>query len=525
MPAGAFFNGNAYATAETLLAIGREKVRGTVSDGSAGGIWQIPAMAPKYKPDLMLIPVDTLQGSMVQTYSYVTGIRYDGHGWNAPPFLNSFPLMLQMELGSPDGYVTAIANTALTAQAAAGATTLSITAASNVPTGSWITFNTASNQAAGTVESHYVLTGGASVSSITLAEPLVNTQLSGATVSGLYKHTFVLQNVSSTYVSTTSAALSTFTGSATLTVNSTTGFPTAGAIQVVVPGVGSALLTYTGTSATTFTGCNWLSSQSTGVTGSTTLPVGVSTNPNVTLIGAQPPSATLWDFDGEQWRTITAAQLDELSLKGNGTSLVDYTCTWFGNPANDYAAPATLATNYLPELLQSPAPWSFYFQLGGTVGTPGGGVYSPTVTDWTISFKRNVKPIPALTGQQNYFQYFAGPIIPTVKFTFIEQPGSPQLNAFLNGTTTPVEVSVFDQLNGAVLNIRAEAMEYTTGEIDRSKEWVEVVVDGTLLPTTYNSAAGVGNPPAIPYTNTGPYVGPCVCTVANAVSGAYDTDT
>jgi hypothetical protein len=49
--------------------------------------------------------------------------------------------------------------------------------------------------------------------------------------------------------------INTFAGAGTLNVNSTTGFPPSGAIQVTT-GSGVFVITYTGTTATTFTGCN-----------------------------------------------------------------------------------------------------------------------------------------------------------------------------------------------------------------------------------------------------------------------------
>jgi hypothetical protein len=326
-----------------------------------------------------------------------------------------------------------------------------------------------------------------------------------------------LQNAVSTTVASgsNSVNVSTFTGAGTLSVASNAGFPTSGVVEVIiyagsggVTGVftGVALISYTGVGSNTLTGCTLIANQGGIASGA------LVTGNMVQNVGAQPPSASIWDFDGEEWRIITAAQLDQLSLKGSGTSLVDYTCTWFGNPALTYQqAPSS----YTPEVLVSPAPWTYFFQLGGTAGEPGTGTFSPTVTDWSVDFKRGVKPIPALTGQQNYFQYFAGPIVPTVKFTFVEQVGSPQLNAFLEATTIPLEMTVFDQVHGAALNIRCESLQYTTGELDRSKEWVEVVVDGTLLPTgTYTGASGGGDALA-------GGVSPTLITVANSVTTTY----
>ena len=81
-------NGIAFPTPGTQLGLALEVTRGTPV---APAFW-VPVKAPKYKPDLMLIPDQTLQGSMVETYDLIRGIRYDGDGtgrrprtWTASP--------------------------------------------------------------------------------------------------------------------------------------------------------------------------------------------------------------------------------------------------------------------------------------------------------------------------------------------------------------------------------------------------------------------------------------------------------
>ena len=217
---------------------------------------------------------------------------------------------------------------------------------------------------------------------------------------------------------------------------------------------------------------------------------------NEVATGNQPPSVTVTDFDGEEWRQITATQLSELNIKGNGTSLVEYTCTWFGNPAITPSTPSPDFTG-----IQTPAPWTFYLEIGGE--------YAPTVMDWEFNFTRNVKPIPALTGTEQYFAYYAGPLTAKGKFSFIEQSGSPQLNNFLNAIRQSVDATVFDERAGAALKIHGSEMQYSTGEIDRSQEYVTVPVEFDLLPSSADALAGG--------------VSPVLITVANSVTTAYNS--
>lgn len=390
-------NNRAYATSETQMGLAIETVIGTAP---AQPKFMFPVKAPKYKPDQSYIPDETLQGSMVQIYDLVQGMRYDAHGWEAPPYLDSFPILLRALLGSTDNLIAAPANTTLAAAAAAGAPTVSATA--SVAAGKWVTIG-----ANATLEAHLVQSvSGAGPFTLTLAAPLVNAQANGAPVTGLTGHQFSLLNNSP--------------------------------------------------------------------------------------IGDQPPSVSIWDGDGEQWRLLTACQLDELTIKGNATGLVSYTCSWLANPATpNVTAPTTSYTQ-----TQTPAPWTFFALLGGS--------YSPTITEWEFNFKRGTKPVPALTGTTEYLQYFAGPIQTSGKLTFVEQGGSPYLNDYLTGLRQSLDCTLFDLLTGFALNLHSTRCQFKTGEIDRGKEWVEVPVEIQLLPTTTDALAGG--------------VSPLIATVANATT-------
>jgi len=393
--------GIAYPVAESQIGLAIETTKGTPASAP---LFMIPVKGPKYDPDLTIINDDTLQGSMVSVYDIVLGMRYDKHGWDSYPYLDSFPLLVRCELGSPDTLTAAPANTTLAAAAAVGSTTISATA--SVAQGSYIVIG-----GGRTLETH--LTTGVSGTGpyvVTLETGLLNAQASGATVAGLTKHQFSLLN-----------------------------------------NAGSA--------------------------------------------GNQPPSLTLWDNDGEQWRQMSACQMDELTLKGTGTGLDDYTTTLMGNPAlNNVAAPSVAYTT-----TQTPAPWTFTARIGGT---PVG-----TIVDWEFDFKRGTKPIPALTGTQEYFEYFANTLECTGKLTFVEQSGSPYITQYLDGTRQPLDFTMYDLEAGYAMNIHSSNAQYRTGSIDRSKEWVEVPVEFQLLPSATDATAGG--------------VSPVVVTIANAVTASY----
>jgi hypothetical protein len=396
MPGG---TGISYPTSLTEIGIALEVTKGTAPAQPA---YMVPIKGPKYKPNQAVIPDETLQGSMVQVYDLIMGMRYDEHGWDAPPYLDSFPVLLRALLGSADTKTTAPASTTLAALAAAGASTVSATA--TIASGSYITIG-----AGATLETHLTTAvSGAGPYTLTLATPLVFAQANGAAVTGLTKHQISLLN------------------------NANQG---------------------------------------------------------------QPPGCTLWDYDGEQWRQMTAGQLDELTIKGNATGLVEYTCKWFGNAAvNNVSAPSTSFSG-----VQTPAPWTLDALIGGSV--------VGTIQEWEFQLKRKVNPIPALTGSMAYFQYFANTLEATGKLTFVEQSGSPYLANYLNGTRQALDLTVSDFSAGTALNLHSTLAQYKTGELERTKEWVEVPVEFQLLPSAADALAGGKSP--------------ILCTVANAVTTTY----
>lgn len=391
--------GTAFSVAESEIALGIETTRGTPP---AEPSYVFPVNSPKYDPKPTFLPDDSLQATMVQVNDEVPGLRYDSHGWDAYPYLDSFPILVRSELGSADNLTTAPTSTTLSAAASPGSST--IQTAVTVAAGSWITIGTYPN-----VETHKV--ASASGTTLTLSTPVVFNQAQGTAVTGLTGHSFSLLNNSG--------------------------------------------------------------------------------------VGNQPPSVTIWDNDGEEWRQMTACQLDELNIKGSATAIPTYTCTWFGNAASTgVTAPSTSLTN-----TQAVAPWTFTALFGGTEE-----VY---VEDWEFDFKRQVKEIPALTGQPNYYAYFANTLLCTAKLTLVEQAGSPWLSDLLSGTKQTFSFTLFDVTSGFAFNLYSTSAMFTEGSLSRDNkdDWVKVSVTAQFLPTTTDALAGGKSPVKI--------------TVANSISTSY----
>lgn len=205
--------------------------------------------------------------------------------------------------------------------------------------------------------------------------------------------------------------------------------------------------------------------------------------------GNQPTSATISDFDGEEWRQMAAAQLDKLTIKGNATGLADYNSTWFANPATTPGNPTPAET-----VLDAAPGWTAMVQIGG--------VSKNYIMEWEFDLSRNVKPVPALTGTQSYFLYFADALTCPGKLTVVEQSTAPELTQFEAGAAFTLDVFIYDKQSGDAMYIHSSKCRFKTGEIDRSKSWVEAPLTLDLLPTSTDAAAGGVSPLKMMFGNT-----------------------
>lgn len=381
---------SAIPVAETQIGIAKEAERGKPV---APGFW-LPIKAPKYKPELKLLPDEGLRGSMVTLYDEVPSLRTDMHGWDQYPYLDTLPLLLMGVLGSKDTKTTAPAGGKLKTEAAKGAEHI-ITEAT-IAEGSYIVLGSGVGVQE-TVLTKKVVEKGPGEFEVEIAYPLHYAHPAAQAYTGLTKHQFSLLN-------------------------------------------------------------------------------------NAIGEGNQPPSFTLTDFAGEEaWRQLAAAQLSSLNIKGTADSLPTCAVEWFANPA---IKPSPPSASY--STAEAPPGWALQVSIGGTQVT--------YVVSWEFDFKRNVKPIPALTGTQAYYQLFAGPLDATAKMVLLDDPKALWLTAYLKGELESMDLTISDVKSGNALNLHSTEFKFTVGELDRSKEWVEVPLELQLIPSAADALAGGVSP-------------------------------
>lgn len=382
---------------ETTVGVAFETERGVPV---APEFW-IPVSGPKYKPDLKLLPDEGLRGSMVTLYDEVPSLRFDSHGWDQHPYLDTLPVLVKALLGSKDNFTAAPANTELVAEAKAGATKFFTKA--NIAEGSYVVIGTG----VGTQET--VLTGKpkevkAEEFEIPVVYPLAFAHANKTAVTGLKTHAFSLLN-------------------------------------------------------------------------------------NSPETGNQPVSLTLTDFSGEEhWRQLAAAQLDHLTFTGAADALPKLATNWFANAATTPEAPtASFST------VEAPPGWSVRASIGGT--------QISYLVNWEFALKRNVKNIPAITGSQAYYQHFAAALEATGKVTVLEDPKATWLAAYEAGEQLALDLTLSDVASGFAVNFHSTKSKFLTGDLDRSKEWVEVPLEVQLIPSATDALAGGVSPIKVTVAN------------------------
>lgn len=229
----------AYASPQTEVGLALQATHGTPV--TPPKFW-IPVKSPKYKPTVQMLPDDTLQGSMVEVYNMVPGLRHDTHGWDSYPYLTSFGALLRAELGGTDHKTAAATATTLSAAASAGGTTITTTAALTV--GAWAAVGTS-----GSLE--VVRVKSVSTNTATLVDPLVYAHASGAAVTPLTVHEIGLLNNTGYGDQPPAASLADYDGERWRQL------ATAQMDKLTLKGTSTGLVTYN---------CDWMSNAATTLT-------------------------------------------------------------------------------------------------------------------------------------------------------------------------------------------------------------------------------------------------------------------
>ena len=180
---------------------------------------------------------------------------------------------------------------------------------------------------------------------------------------------------------------------------------------------------------------------------------------------AQPSAFTITDFYAANVRAYAGMQFSDFSLKFNADGLLEYDAKATGF----VSATASTPTPSFSTILPTPV-WY------GTVSVGGTQISNSTVGN--IDIKRPVTPIFGIANTQNPYQVFVGATEVTGKITFLMENDTQLTNYLTN--TQPALVFNWTQGTGSTqTQIQATMTKgaYTLAVIERSKDFVEVLVD------------------------------------------------
>lgn len=218
----------------------------------------------------------------------------------------------------------------------------------------------------------------------------------------------------------------------------------------------------------------------------------------------QPKTYTITDYNGSQARAYANSVCSELTVNFTSDGLVTYTSMWQGIGF----ATATKPTQSYTTTVVQPA-WAATVSLNAIVGV--------LVTDFSITIKRTVTPVPALGGQSVDAQFAGGDLEATGSLTAVYDStnGETVIGLYTGSAGASTQVPLSIDLSPAGSPARELKFQMTTAVLDN--------VTNTRETASYNKLActfqGVKNA-----TDVGTSAGKApvkVTTKAGLASGTY----
>ena len=188
-------------------------------------------------------------------------------------------------------------------------------------------------------------------------------------------------------------------------------------------------------------------------------------NTTATASDAQPSAYTILDYYGANVRTYAGQQFHDFSLKWSADGLLEYDAKSTGWQSATASTPTPSFSTVLPSVV-----WT------GTVTVAGSTISTNTMGN--IDMKRPVTPVYGISNVQTPYQVFLGALEVTGKATFLMENDT-QLTNYLSNTQPALVFNWTTGTGATQTSIQATMTKgaYTLAVIERSKDFVEVMVD------------------------------------------------
>ena len=206
---------------------------------------------------------------------------------------------------------------------------------------------------------------------------------------------------------------------------------------------------------------------------------------NATAIAAdaQPTAFTITDFYGANVWAYPGLQVSDFTLTFTADGLLEYDAKMTGFPAAASTVPTTSWSTVVPTPV-----WI------GTVNIGGSSILNNA--SGSLSMKRSVTPVWGISNTQAPFAIFLGAIEVTGSLTFIMENDT-EMTRYITDTAPTIILNWAQGAGAAATQIQATLTkgDYIAAVVDRSKDFVQVVVTIQGLGNTTDAGASAGYSP------------------------------
>jgi hypothetical protein len=206
-------------------------------------------------------------------------------------------------------------------------------------------------------------------------------------------------------------------------------------------------------------------------------------NLTAVAVDAQPTSLTFTDFYAANNRQYPGCSISDVTVNFSAEGLLEYDAKAMG-----WLSASATATTPSWNTVQPTPVWQGVVTISGTQIT--------NAVEGSITMTRPVTPIYGIGvtsgSAKNPYSIFQGALEVKGQLRFVMEADT-QLTTFLAGATVPISIDWSNGGSGTALTqVKAtlSAGAYTVAVIDRSKDFVEIVIDITGIGNTTDAAVG-----------------------------------
>ena len=182
-------------------------------------------------------------------------------------------------------------------------------------------------------------------------------------------------------------------------------------------------------------------------------------------------------------RAYAGCQIHDVNLTFTAEGLIDYDAKATGWQSATASTPSPSFSTLTPVPV-----WQATVSVGGTTVA--------NAVEGSITMARPVTPIYGINNTQNPYQIFLGALTTSGQLRFVMEDDT-RLTEFLSNTQPAIVVNWSAGTGSTATQIQATLTKgaYTAAVIDRSKDFVEVVIDLTGIGNTTDAGSSAGYAP------------------------------